>query len=217
MRRYYSREAYLELADHIRERVPYCTLSSDFIVGFCGETEEQFEDTATLMERIKFEMTFIFLYSMREKTHAYHKLDDDIPLEVKKQRLNKLVKIFKEGQLIRNNAEIGNYHLVLVDGVSKRKNDKLMGRTDTNKICIFDNKTIPSMNGHFSNLSDIYNNTSNTRQIKNGDYIIVKVDNCSNNSLFVTPVSIITNTKKFFELSKGNPCFKPEELNLNKF
>lgn len=87
MRRGYTREAYIDLINHIRHHIPEVALSSDFICGFCGETEEQFEDTITLMQEIQYNTAFLFSYSMREKTTAHRRFQDDVPLEIKKKRL----------------------------------------------------------------------------------------------------------------------------------
>lgn len=86
MRRGYTREAYVELIQHIRNLIPEVSLSSDFICGFCGETDEEFQDTITLLEEIKYNNAFLFPYSMREKTTAHRRFTDDIPVDVKKKR-----------------------------------------------------------------------------------------------------------------------------------
>lgn len=86
MRRGYTREAYVELIQHIRHHMPQVALSSDFICGFCGETDEEFEDTITLMEEVQYNTAFLFPYSMREKTTAHRRFKDDVPPEVKQAR-----------------------------------------------------------------------------------------------------------------------------------
>lgn len=86
MRRGYTREAYVELIEHIRHLIPEVALSSDFICGFCGETEEEFEDTISLLEEIKYNSAYLFPYSMREKTTAHRRFMDDVSLKVKKIR-----------------------------------------------------------------------------------------------------------------------------------
>ena len=83
MRRNHTRESYLELIEHVRNTIPGVALSSDFIAGFCGETDEQFEDTASLLEIVKYDMAFLFAYSMRQKTHAHRKMEDDVDADVK--------------------------------------------------------------------------------------------------------------------------------------
>lgn len=86
MRRGYTREAYIELIQHVRRLIPEVSLSSDFICGFCGETDEEFEDTISLLEKIKYNNAYLFPYSLREKTTAHRRFNDDVPLDVKKKR-----------------------------------------------------------------------------------------------------------------------------------
>jgi tRNA A37 methylthiotransferase MiaB len=96
MRRNYSREAYLDLVDHARSKIKGVALSSDFICGFCDETEEEFQDTLTLIEKVQFDMAFLFAYSMREKTHAHRRMQDNVPEDVKKERLIRMIDVFKK-------------------------------------------------------------------------------------------------------------------------
>lgn len=83
MRRNHTRESYIELVENARKIIPGVAISSDFIAGFCGETDEQFEDTASLLELIKYDMAFLFAYSMRERTHAHRRMEDNVPDDVK--------------------------------------------------------------------------------------------------------------------------------------
>ena len=99
MRRNHTRESYLELVDHIRTTIPGVALSSDFICGFCGETDEQFEDTMTLIEKVRYDMAFFFAYSMRERTHAHRRMVDDVPEPVKKDRLIRMIDLHRDIQL----------------------------------------------------------------------------------------------------------------------
>lgn len=101
MRRNYSREAYLALVDHARAKIPGVSLSSDFICGFCDETDQEYEDTISLIEKVKFDMGFMFAYSMREKTHAHRRMQDNVPENVKKSRLIRMIEVFKSNQLIK--------------------------------------------------------------------------------------------------------------------
>jgi tRNA A37 methylthiotransferase MiaB len=119
MRRNHSRESYLELIDRIRSKIDGVSLSSDFIVGFCDETEAEFEDTISLIETVQYDLAFMFAYSMREKTHAHRRMQDNVPEDVKKRRLIRMIEVFKRNQLIKQQQEIGNYHKVLVDGKGK--------------------------------------------------------------------------------------------------
>lgn len=118
MRRGYTREAYLNLVKRIHHILPEVALSSDFIVGFCGETDEEFADTVTLMEQVKYNMAYTFAYSMREKTTAHRRLNDDVPREVKLQRLQTLAAIYRIGAAERNAESVGKQQLILVEGVS---------------------------------------------------------------------------------------------------
>lgn len=95
MRRNHTREAYLELITRIRTIIPDVALSSDFICGFCDETEEEFQDTLSLLEEVKYDMAYLFAYSMREKTHAHRRMQDNVPQDVKKRRLIEMIDTFK--------------------------------------------------------------------------------------------------------------------------
>ena len=96
MRRNHSREAYLDLIDHIRAKIPGVALSSDFMCGFCDETESEFADTLSLIQQVRYDLAFLFAYSMREKTHAYRRMQDNVPEDVKKERLVKMIELFKK-------------------------------------------------------------------------------------------------------------------------
>ena len=141
MRRGYSREAYLELIDDVRRLIPDVAISSDFISGFCGETEEEHLDTISLMEKVQFDQAFMFAYSMRGKTHAHRTMEDDVPADVKNRRLNEVINTFRrEVQLRNKEVEVGRLRLVLVEGESKRstpENKTFSGRTDQNKRVVF--------------------------------------------------------------------------------
>lgn len=138
MRRPYTREQYLELIDKMRAIIPGVSLSTDIIAGFCGETEEEHQQTLSLMSDVGFDLAYMYAYSERERTLAYRKFEDDIPEEVKKQRLSEIIDQQRELQEERNKSEHGTRHLVLVEGFSKRSDEQLTGRTDTNKKVVFD-------------------------------------------------------------------------------
>ena len=141
MRRGYSREAYSALARRIRRWLPGVALSSDFIVGFCGETEADHRATVELLEEVGYEHAFIFAYSRREKTRAARHLQDDVPEAVKKRRLAELLEVFRREQARRFAAEVGRLHLVLVEGPSRHstpERPQLQGRTCTNVRVVFD-------------------------------------------------------------------------------
>jgi len=140
MGRRYTKEEYLSLFNKIRKVVPNVTISTDIIVGFPGETEEDFNETLDLVEKCKFDNAFTFIYSKREGTPAA-KMEDFVSLEEKEERLQKLNQRVNHYFLINNQNLIGEKVKVLVDGVSQKKgNDKilLMGYTDTNKLINFE-------------------------------------------------------------------------------
>lgn len=118
MRRGYTRESYLELVNHIRELIPDIQLSSDFIAGFCGETDAEFEDTITLMEQVQYHVAYLFQYSMREKTTAHRRFQDDVPPEVKLERMQRMANLFRSQAEKLNSQLVGTRQLVLVEGVS---------------------------------------------------------------------------------------------------
>ncbi|MEX2585096.1 MAG: tRNA (N6-isopentenyl adenosine(37)-C2)-methylthiotransferase MiaB, partial [Balneolaceae bacterium] len=140
MRRPYTREQYLELVDTMREIIPGLALSTDIITGFCGETEQEHEDTVSLMAAVRYDLAYMFAYSERERTLAHRKFEDDVPEDVKKRRLTEIIEQQMRIQEERNLEEIGREHLVLVEATSKRSEDQLCGRTDTNKMVVFDRK-----------------------------------------------------------------------------
>jgi len=136
MNRKYTRESYLELVDKIKKAIPNVTLTTDIIVGFPNETEEQFEETMTLMEEVGFEAAYTFIYSPREGTPAAAK-KDDVPEDVKKERLQRLNKLVNEQSAASMNAYKGKIVKVLVEGESKKDPDVLAGYTEKNKVVNF--------------------------------------------------------------------------------
>jgi tRNA A37 methylthiotransferase MiaB len=147
MRRGYSREAYLELIRFIKEQVPHMCFSTDMITGFCLETEEEHRDTITLMDQVQYDHAFMFKYSQRAKTHAHRAYPDDVPDEVKGSRLTEIIQTFERYAHVKQGLEVGNIHLVLAEGYSKRGSERLSGRTDTNKTVNFDNIPVPELYG----------------------------------------------------------------------
>ena len=136
MGRRYTKESYLELFHKIKDKVPNVSISTDIIVGFPGETEEDFQDTLSLVEECKFDNAFTFIYSPRENTPAA-KLEDNIPLEEKEQRLYRLNEIVNQYFLENNQKWIGKIVPVLVEGKNTNGKDGLYGYTDTNKLINF--------------------------------------------------------------------------------
>lgn len=141
MRRGYSRDAYWDLVTRAREIIPDLSLSTDVIAGFCHETQDEHNDTLTLMRTVQFDQAFMFAYSLREKTHASHNLQDDIPEDVKLTRLQEIIEVFRRNVQARNvNVELGQYRLVLVEEMATKSTPAaplLTGRTDGNKRVVF--------------------------------------------------------------------------------
>jgi MiaB/RimO family radical SAM methylthiotransferase len=121
MNRKYTSENYLKLVDKIRTLIPDVSLSSDFICGFCHETEDDFQQTLDLIKNVKYDFGFLFAYSMREKTFAHRKLVDDVPEEVKNERLARMIKLFQEEQMSKMKSQLGNKEILLVSGKGKKK------------------------------------------------------------------------------------------------
>ncbi len=137
MNRTYTREWYMERIDAIRQIIPDCAISSDIITGFCSETEEEHQDTLSMMEYVRYDLNYMFFYSERPGTLAQRKFEDDIPLETKKRRLQEVINLQNKHALERNEACIGKTYKVLIERTSKKSEDDLCGRTDGNKMVIF--------------------------------------------------------------------------------
>ncbi|OJV23814.1 MAG: tRNA (N6-isopentenyl adenosine(37)-C2)-methylthiotransferase MiaB [Bacteroidetes bacterium 37-13] len=137
MNRTYDRDWYMNRIAAIRKILPDAAISTDIIAGFCGETEEEHQETLSLMEEIKYEMAYMFFYSERPGTLAAKKFVDDVPEEVKKRRLQEIVDLQQASSLIRNQKDVGKTYEVLVEGVSHRSKEHLFGRTSQNKVVIF--------------------------------------------------------------------------------
>ncbi|XP_063227812.1 CDK5RAP1-like protein [Bacillus rossius redtenbacheri] len=177
MRRGYSREAYLQLVDRVRCRLPGVALSSDFICGFCGETDGEFQETLSLLRCVRYNVAYLFPYSMREKTTAHRRFVDDVPEEVKKQRLLQMTSLFRNEVEKVNRAKIGSLELVLIEGLSKRSNLHMAGRNDGNTKVILPATEIPE-----SSRSDTI------RAIKPGDYVVVMVNEAGSQVLKGIPL-----------------------------
>ena len=137
MRRRYSREWYLERVAKIREHMPDCGITTDAIVGFCSETEEEFRDTLSIFEEVGYDAAFMFNYSERPGTLASRQYPDDIPLDVKTRRLNELIELQNRLSLESNRKDVGKVFEVLVEGPSKKDPSELCGRTGSNKMCVW--------------------------------------------------------------------------------
>uniref|UniRef100_A0A383WC25 Uncharacterized protein n=1 Tax=Tetradesmus obliquus TaxID=3088 RepID=A0A383WC25_TETOB len=145
MKRGYSREAYDGLVERARQVLPNVALSTDIIAGFCGETDEEHQATADLLRRTRYENAFIFAYSQRDKTYAARHLADDVPAEVKSQRLADLFAAYRQGQAELNQLEVGRIHLALLDGRPRRDGQhSLQGRSCSMKRVIIPEQPVPS-------------------------------------------------------------------------
>jgi tRNA-2-methylthio-N6-dimethylallyladenosine synthase len=161
MNRGYTREWYLQRVSKIREILgDDCGLSSDMITGFCSENEEEHQDTLSLMELVGYDYSYMFHYSERPGTLAAKKFPDDVPLEVKKRRLDEIIKMQSRLSLRRNLLDIGKIQKVLVEGTSKKSTDHLQGRNSANKVVVF-----PGGNK------------------KKGEYVLVLIESCTGGTL----------------------------------
>ena len=137
MNRRYTKEQFLALVDKMKEKIPNLTLSTDIIVGFPGETDEQFEDTLDVVRKVKFEQVYMFIYSRRVGTPG-DKMPNQVPEEEKHKRFDKLKALFESQIEETNQKYIGTIQKVLVEGESKNNPNMLTGRTDSNKVVIFE-------------------------------------------------------------------------------
>jgi tRNA-2-methylthio-N6-dimethylallyladenosine synthase len=162
MNRTYDRDWYLNKVMDIKNILGNeCGISSDFIAGFCSETEKEHQDTLSLMDEVIYDYSYMFYYSERPGTLAQRKYDDNITLETKKRRLSEIMNKQREHSLKRNNLSIGNRYKVLIEGNSKKSNDYFKGRTSENKVVIFPK-----------------------RKSKNNLYVDVDIKSCNSATLF---------------------------------
>jgi tRNA-2-methylthio-N6-dimethylallyladenosine synthase len=137
MRRGYTREWYLDRVTAIRKIIPDCSISTDIIAGFCSETEQDFQDTLSLMKIAKFDYAYMFKYSVRPNTYAARNYEDDVPENVKNKRLEEIIKLQNKLSLESNKLDLNKTFKVLVEGVSKRSSESLFGRNSQNKVIVF--------------------------------------------------------------------------------
>ena len=137
MNRKYTREWYLDRIARIRAVMPDCGISTDMFTGFHDETEEDFQETLSLMREVGFDSSFMFKYSERPGTFAAKNLPDNVPEDVKIDRLNRMIALQNELSLCSNRKDVGNIYEVLVEGYSKRSRDDMFGRTQQNKVIVF--------------------------------------------------------------------------------
>ncbi len=137
MNRTYDREWYMERVESIYRILPDCAISSDMIAGFCSETEEEHQDSLSIIEWSKYSMSYMFFYSERPGTLAARKYEDDIPLETKKRRLAEIIRIQQQVSYQHNKADLGKVFKVLIEGDSKKSAQHFKGRNSQNKMLVF--------------------------------------------------------------------------------
>uniref|UniRef100_F1KZU4 CDK5RAP1-like protein n=1 Tax=Ascaris suum TaxID=6253 RepID=F1KZU4_ASCSU len=169
MGRGYTRESYLALVDQIRQLIPEVSLTSDFIAGFCGETERDHQQTLDLIRRVKYSFCYVFPYSMREKTRASYHLKDDVPIEVKRRRHEELAQVFRGEALKTNAALVGSKQLVLIESRSKRSATAVAGRADGGAKVILENCEVDGC--------------GEVRELRPGDYVAVEIESANSQTL----------------------------------
>jgi tRNA-2-methylthio-N6-dimethylallyladenosine synthase len=163
MNRTYDRAWYIDRIDTIKRYIPNCSISSDIIAGFCGETEEEHQETLSLMDYVKYDMNYMFFYSERPGTLAAKKYEDDVPELTKKRRLQEIVDKQSAHSLLNHQAQIGTKQIVLLEYTARRSEEQLVGRTDGNKKVVVDKN-----------------------DWKIGDYVEVEITGCTQVTLFGT-------------------------------
>ncbi|MEZ2415804.1 tRNA (N6-isopentenyl adenosine(37)-C2)-methylthiotransferase MiaB [Muriicola sp. E247] len=171
MNRLHTREEYMKLITDIRKILPDCGISQDMIAGFPGETEEDHQDTLSLMEFVKYDFGFMFAYSERPGTLAARKLEDDIPEAVKKRRLQEIIRMQQKHSLYRTRQHVGKIEEVLVEGPSKKSDAHWMGRTSGNTVVVFPKE-----------------------QYEVGQFVNVKINDCTSATLLGEAVGMAENT-----------------------
>jgi tRNA-2-methylthio-N6-dimethylallyladenosine synthase len=166
MNRGYSREWYMERINAIHRIVPDCAISTDVITGFCGETEEEHQETLSLMDFVEYDFAYMFKYSERPKTLAERRFEDDIPEEVKGRRLNEIIEKQLAHSLKSNQKQIGTIQKVLIEGPSKRSEEHLCGRTGRNSMVVFPKESY-----------------------EKAQYVMVRIDSCTSATLMGEVVS----------------------------
>jgi tRNA-2-methylthio-N6-dimethylallyladenosine synthase len=160
MKRGYTREWYLSRLEAIHRIIPDCAVTTDIIAGFCSETEEDHQQTLSLMQQAKYDFAFMFKYSERPNTLAQRKFKDDVPEKVKSRRLQEIIDIQNQLSTESKKQEIGKIVIVLVEGISKKSPNELFGRTSQNKVVVFPCK-----------------------ELLKGEYVKVRIDDCTSATL----------------------------------
>jgi tRNA-2-methylthio-N6-dimethylallyladenosine synthase len=166
MNRTYTKEWYKKKIEKIWEILPGCAISTDIIVGFCTETEEDHQDTLAMFEFVKFDLAYMYAYSERPGTLAARRYEDDVPEDIKARRLAEVIKVHRAHCLTSKHSKIGKTFKVLVEGTSKKNEKQLYGRNDLNDVVIFD-----------------------AGNAKKGDYIQVKIDSATSGTLIGTQIT----------------------------
>lgn len=160
MNRKYTREMYMERISKIKSMIPDCSISTDIIAGFCGESEQEHQDTISMMQWAGFDFAYMFKYSERPGTVAAKNMKDDIPEEIKGERLQQIINLQNQLSLKSNQADLGKVQEVLVEGKSKKSKEYVSGRNSQNKVVVFPDQGF-----------------------KPGDYVQVKIVSCSSATL----------------------------------
>lgn len=160
MNRGYSREWYLDRINAIRKYMPDCAISTDIITGFCRETDEEHQNTISLMKEVQFDFAYMFKYSERPKTLAERRFEDDVPDAIKGTRLNEIIELQLQHSRLSNEKQIGKTVKVLIEGTSKRSEEYLCGRNGQNAMVVF-----PKQN------------------FEKGQYVMVKITDCTSATL----------------------------------
>jgi tRNA-2-methylthio-N6-dimethylallyladenosine synthase len=166
MKRKYSREHYMDRIDAIRKYLPGASISTDIITGFCGESEEEHQETLSLIEWVGYDFAYMFKYSERPGTFAAREYQDDIPDRVKGRRLNEVISLQNSLSLASKERDVGKVFEVLAEGVSKKSEDQLYGRTSHNKVVVFPRE----------------NHTA-------GEYVNIQIDRCTSATLIGQAIS----------------------------
>ena len=172
MNRQHTREEYFELIDNIKELIPDCAISQDMITGFPTETEEDHQDTLSLMDYVKYDFGFMFAYSERPGTLAERKMEDDIPEDVKKRRLNEIIQLQQKHSLYRTQQHLGKTEEVLIEKASKKSDDHWSGRNSQNTVVVFPKE-----------------------QYKVGDFVNVKITDCTSATLIGEAIGYSSNNQ----------------------
>jgi tRNA-2-methylthio-N6-dimethylallyladenosine synthase len=170
MNRQHTREEYIQLIDNVLKIVPEMSLSQDMIIGFCGETEEDHQDTLSLMRYVKYDYGYMFSYSERPGTLAAKKMEDDVPEAVKKRRLAEVIQLQREHSLLRTQQHLGKTEEFLIEGVSKKSDLDFKARNSQNTVVVFPKE-----------------------QYKIGDFVDVKINDCTSATLIGTAVGYSDN------------------------